>query len=113
MANTMANRPQDWIDGASCCEGPPCAAFTDMPPKHQREMLVAAFASALSATFVVTLGTLLQPIPSRSLVASVPMPPPLVISYAAPPVAAPVMRLDAPLRRPLRQRASRSLSSVQ
>jgi hypothetical protein len=112
--DTLANRPQDWIDAAACCEGPrPCVAFADMPEKHQRDMLFVAFSSALSITFFVTLGILLQPIPSRNLVASVPMPPPLLVSYVTPIDPAPVVRLDAPLRRLPRPRSLRPLSSVQ
>ena len=45
-----------------------------MPREHRRQMLGSVFAAALSTTYFVTLGILLQPIPSRNLAAHVPMP---------------------------------------
>jgi hypothetical protein len=112
----MASRALDWIGAASCCEGPrPTVTFADMPHEHRRDIVVVAFAAALSSTYFLTLGILLQPIPSRSLAAHVVAPPAavspdVVISDAAPaaPQAVPVV---APPRRT--HHAVRPLASVQ
>jgi hypothetical protein len=70
----MASRA-DWMDAASCYEGPrPSAGFADLPREHRREMIVGALAAVLSTLFFLELGILLQPIPSRSLVAHVFLP---------------------------------------
>lgn len=69
---TMASRDRDWIDAASCREGPrPPAAFADLPRRHQHEMLRFAFAAVLSSAFFISLGVLGRPLPSRSLAAPV------------------------------------------
>jgi hypothetical protein len=100
----MASHTQDWIVAASCCEGPRSrVTFADMPSQHRREMLVVGFAAALSSAYFVTLGMLLQPIPSRSLVATVLMPH-TAASFAQVRDAAPVVPLSAS-RRSLRVRA--------
>jgi hypothetical protein len=91
----MASHPQDWIVAASCCEGPrPCVTFADMPPRHRRDMFVVGFAAALSTAYFVTLGILLQPIPSRSLAGTVLMPH-TEASFAQLRDAAPVVALSA------------------
>jgi len=45
-----------------------------MPPEHRREVLASVFAAVMSTVYFVTLGILLQPIPSRSLAAVMLMP---------------------------------------
>jgi len=70
----MASRA-DWMDAASCYEGPrPAAGFADLPREHRREVLTGALAAVLSTLFFVELGILLQPIPSRRLEAHVLLP---------------------------------------
>jgi hypothetical protein len=101
----MANHPHDWIVAASCCEGPrPRVTFADMPPRHRRDLVVVGFAAALSSAYFVTLGILLQPIPSRSLAGTVLMPH-TTASLAELRDTAPVVPPGAS-RRPLRMRAT-------
>lgn len=109
----MASRSGDWIVAASCCEGPRlCVTFADMPREHRRQMLALVFAAALSTAYFVTLGVLMQPIPSRSLAAHVALPHG-TISNAALLKASPAVLLDAPPRRATRQRTVRPLAAVQ
>lgn len=106
----MASRPQDWIVAASCCEGPrPCVTFADMPVPHRRDMLVVGFAAAVSTAYFVTLGILLQPIPSRSLAGTVLMPH-TEASFVQVRDRAPIVPLE-PSRRLVRVRATQSRSS--
>ncbi len=101
----MANHPHDWIVAASCCEGPrPRVTFADMPPRHRRDLVVVGFAAALSSAYFVTLGILLQPIPSRSLAGTVLMPH-TAASLTQLRDVAPVV-LPGASRRPLRVRAT-------
>jgi hypothetical protein len=109
----MASRPQDWIVAAACCEGPrQCVTFADLPPQHRRDMVLVAFAAALSTAYFVTLGILMQPIPSRSLAAQIVMPKPVVI-HAAVVDPEPGLPIDMPSRHPARPRAPRPVSAIQ
>jgi len=107
----MAGRPQDWIVAASCCEGTrPCVTFADMPREHQRDMFLVLFAAVLSSAYFITLGLLLQPIPSRSLAAPVLLPNAVVSSGAV--VAAAIVRSPDPSPRS-RHAAQRPLPAIQ
>lgn len=99
--------------------------FADMPSRHRWDMLGVGFAAALSSAYFVTLGILLQPIPSRSLSGSVPMPH-TAASFAQVRDGAPAVPLSASARllrvpamqpRPARELAStrgrRPVSAVQ
>jgi hypothetical protein len=103
----MASHTQDWIVAASCCEGPrPRVTFADMPPRHRRDIFVVGFTAAVSSAYFVTLGILLQPIPSRSLAGTVLMPQTAAV-FAQVRDAAPVVPLSTSPRL-VRVRATRS-----
>jgi len=71
----MAERVADWLSAAACCEGPrPSATFSDLPRKHQDEILRAAVVATAAAAYFITLGILARPIPSRSLRAHAALP---------------------------------------
>ena len=108
----MASRPQDWIVAAACCEGPrQCVTFADMPPEHRRDMALVAFAAALSTAYFVTLGLLMQPLPSRNLAAQIPLTKPVTIHAVVEPNYS--IPINAPSRRPAHSRAPRPLSAIQ
>jgi len=103
----MAERAGDWPGAAACCEGPrPQATFADLPLHHQDHIVRFAFVAAASLAYGITLGVLLRPVASRSLVSHAPLPaaaPPRTAVLDATAIApAPPARPRSVTPRPLR-----------
>jgi len=83
-----------------------------MPPEHRRQVLTSVFAAVMSTVYVVTLGILLRPIPSRVIAGVMLTPNPAVSSRALPDLN-PVIPVQVSARRPLRARPPRRVAAFQ
>src|SRR5262249_22428267 len=109
----MPERAGDWLMAAACCEGPqPAGTFSDLPRKHQGEMVRFAGVAAASSAYFITLWILAQPIASRSLLTPTTLP-------SAPAARSALLDarltvpVEAPSPRPQRARATLASATIE
>jgi hypothetical protein len=72
MAAAMTSQARDWMGAASCSEGPRrTIRFSDLPRKHQREVLRLTVTAAMSVAFFIVLVVVPRTLSSRSLASRV------------------------------------------
>ena len=89
----MSDGTLGWMTAAKCCDGPrPGTTFAELPRQDKREIVRVAVVSTAAALYIVTLGVMTKPIPSRNLVGGAVLP-----SVPEPRPALPAVRPEVPM----------------
>lgn len=98
----MSSEIRHWMAAAACAEMPRAAVrFADLPVRQQRDLVRAGLAAGATSAWLVALGIVASPLPSRSFAAHAVLPgaaatrPPVVLEARA---AAVMPETMAPLR---------------